>query len=87
MAITCIEGITAQSQQHMGGMGPVGEIGRITQRVIAAKEVVADEPALIGAHQEDIVASSHAGDQAMAPGRIPLQRIDREDGTLATAPH
>ncbi len=42
-----------------------------------------NQPAFVGADQQDVVGSSHGGDQAMALACIPFQSIDGEHASLA----
>ncbi len=42
-----------------------------------------NQPAFVGADQQDVVGSSHGGDQAMALACIPFQSVDGEHASLA----
>jgi len=42
-----------------------------------------NQPAFVGADQQDVVGSSNGGDQAMALACIPFQSIDGEHASLA----
>ncbi len=42
-----------------------------------------NRPTFVGADQQDVVGSSHGGDQAMALACIPFQSIDGEHASLA----
>lgn len=50
---------------------------------IGSCKVMVNQPAFVGADQQDVVGSSHGGDQAMALACIPFQSIDGEHASLA----
>ncbi len=50
---------------------------------IGSCKVMVNQPAFVGADQQDVVGSSHGGDQAMALACIPFQSINGEHACLA----
>jgi hypothetical protein len=50
---------------------------------IGSCKVRVNQPAFDGADQQDVVGSSHGGDQAMALACIPFQSINGEHANLA----
>lgn len=42
-------------------------------------KIVAKDPALAGAQDDDIVAGSHRRDDAAAPGSVPLEGINNKE--------
>jgi hypothetical protein len=48
-----------------------------------SRKVMVNQPAFVGAAQQDVVGSSHGGDQAMALACIPFQCINGEHASLA----
>jgi hypothetical protein len=50
---------------------------------ISSCKVMVNQPAFVGADQQDVVGSSHGGDQAMALACIPFQCINGKHASLA----